>query len=88
MQAQTKIKLGATAGLRLLPEGKADVILDEVRKFLKTYPFQLDDATGVTILDGVSLKPCRCVMSTSSNVDAASVCSLDCQPVQCCSALR
>lgn len=52
MQAQTKIKLGATAGLRLLPEGKADVILDEVRKFLKQYPFQLDDTTGVTILDG------------------------------------
>ena len=51
-QAETKIKLGATAGLRLLPEGKADIILNEVRKVLKTYPFQLDDATGVTILDG------------------------------------
>ena len=49
MQAQTKIKLGATAGLRLLPEGKADIILAEVLRFLKTYPFQLDDATGVTI---------------------------------------
>ena len=85
MQTQTKIKLGATAGLRLLPEGKADVILDEVRKFLKTYPFQLDDATGVTILDGASLKPCRCDMSTISNTDAAIVCSLNCQPVQCCS---
>ena len=57
MQAQTKIKLGATAGLRLLPEGKADIILDEVRKFLKTYPFQLDTATGVTILDGETLQP-------------------------------
>ena len=56
MQAKTKIKLGATAGLRLLPEGKADIILDEVRKFLKTYPFQLDDATGVTILDGKAPK--------------------------------
>ena len=54
VQAKTKIKLGATAGLRLLPEGKADIILGEVRKYLKTYPFQLDDATGVTILDGGS----------------------------------
>lgn len=51
-QSSTKIKLGATAGLRLLPEGKADIILDQVRKFLKTYPFQLDDKLGVTILDG------------------------------------
>lgn len=56
IQAQTKIKLGATAGLRLLPEGKADIILDEVQKFLKTYPFQLDAATGVTILDGETLE--------------------------------
>jgi Golgi nucleoside diphosphatase len=55
LQASTKIKLGATAGLRLLPEGKADIILDEVRKFLKQYPFQLDDKTGVTILDGARL---------------------------------
>lgn len=59
LQAETKIKLGATAGLRLLPEGKADVILDEVRKFLKQYPFQLDDTTGVTILDGM-IAICAC----------------------------
>ncbi|EIE24311.1 apyrase [Coccomyxa subellipsoidea C-169] len=52
LQASTKIKLGATAGLRLLPEGKADIILGHVLKFLKTYPFQLDDKLGVTILDG------------------------------------
>ena len=52
LQASTKVKLGATAGLRLLPEGKADVILGEVRKFLRTYPFQLDSELGVTILDG------------------------------------
>ena len=51
-QASTKVKLGATAGLRLLPEGKADVILGEVRRFLRTYPFQLDAELGVTILDG------------------------------------
>ncbi len=58
-QASTKIKLGATAGLRLLPEGKADIILGHVKKFLKTYPFQLDDSLGVTILDGGPLLPMR-----------------------------
>ena len=57
MQPKTKIKLGATAGLRLLPEGKADIILGEVRRYLKTYPFQLDDKTGVTILDGGAPDP-------------------------------
>ncbi len=51
-QGATKVKLGATAGLRLLPEGKADIILAAVRTFLGQYPFQLDPAAGVTILDG------------------------------------
>ena len=46
------MKLGATAGLRLLPEGKADIILAAVRTFLGQYPFQLDPKAGVTILDG------------------------------------
>lgn len=46
------MKLGATAGLRFLPEGKADKILDSVRDYLKTTPFILDPADGVTILDG------------------------------------
>lgn len=52
MQAQTKVKLGATAGLRLLPGNKADRILDKVRDFLRASPFLLDEAAGVTILDG------------------------------------
>ena len=46
------MKLGATAGLRLLPGGKADAILEKVRDFLRASPFQLDEAAGVTILDG------------------------------------
>ena len=52
MQSQTKMKLGATAGLRLLPGGKADSILAAVKKYLKASPFQLEDKTGVTVLDG------------------------------------
>lgn len=51
-QAQTKVKLGATAGLRLLPDGKADAILSAVRAYLSKSPFELDPVTGVTILDG------------------------------------
>ncbi|KAL3145004.1 hypothetical protein ABBQ32_003506 [Trebouxia sp. C0010 RCD-2024] len=51
-QAQTKVKLGATAGLRLLPDGKADAILSAVRSYLAKSPFELDPDTGVTILDG------------------------------------
>ena len=54
MQAQTKVKLGATAGLRLLPGGKADKILAAVREYLRASPFQLDEAAGVTILDGAA----------------------------------
>ena len=64
-QASTKVKLGATAGLRLLPEGKADVILGEVRSFLRTYPFQLDAELGVTILDGGAF-PCSCSVPSES----------------------
>ena len=52
MQAQTKVKLGATAGLRLLKEGKADAILAAVAKYLHASPFSLDAKTGVTVLDG------------------------------------
>lgn len=32
LQPSTHVMVGATAGLRLLPDGKADVILDEVRR--------------------------------------------------------
>ena len=46
------MKLGATAGLRFLPEGKADKILDAVRAYLETTPFKLDPKDGVSILDG------------------------------------
>lgn len=52
LQAQTKIKLGATAGLRLLPDGKAEAILAAVKTYLSKSPFDLDPVTGVTILDG------------------------------------
>ena len=52
LQAKTKVKLGATAGLRLLPEGKADKILAAVSQYLQNSPFTLDAKTGVTVLDG------------------------------------
>jgi Golgi nucleoside diphosphatase len=42
--------VGATAGLRLLPGGKADDILAAVKQHLADdYPFQLEQ---VTIIDG------------------------------------
>ena len=43
LQASTPIMVGATAGLRLLPDGKADIILDEVRHWLRKYPFKFQD---------------------------------------------
>lgn len=52
VQKGTKAKLGATAGLRLLQEGKADHILAAVKKFLAASPFSVDNASGVSILDG------------------------------------
>lgn len=33
--------VGATAGLRLLPDGKADIILQEVRDWLRKRPFKV-----------------------------------------------
>lgn len=50
--ASTPIMLGATAGLRLLPDGKADDILAEVRTWLRSYPFRFQD-DDVKILSGV-----------------------------------
>jgi apyrase len=53
MQSSTPIMVGATAGLRLLPNGKADIILDHVRKYLEQFPFTSADG-AVTILSGQS----------------------------------
>jgi apyrase len=52
LRAATPLMVGATAGLRLLPDGKADVILDEVRRWLRAYPFKFQD-DDVKILSGV-----------------------------------
>lgn len=52
-QASTPVMLGATAGLRLLPEGKADIILQDVRQYLESSPFKLV-ADGVRVIDGRS----------------------------------
>ncbi|XP_022332140.2 ectonucleoside triphosphate diphosphohydrolase 5-like isoform X2 [Crassostrea virginica] len=49
-QNSTPITLKATAGLRLLPEGVADNILNEVTQMFKEYPFPLGD---VGIMDGI-----------------------------------
>lgn len=54
LHASTPIMIGATAGLRLLPDGKADQILDEVRHWVRSnYPFKLEDE-DVKILSGVN----------------------------------
>lgn len=45
-QAATSIMVGATAGLRLLPDGKADEILAEVRAWLRKHPFKVLGAWG------------------------------------------
>ena len=52
---RTTLTVGATAGLRLLPGKQADDILDAVRAHLREkYPFAVDPAGGVTVLDGQS----------------------------------
>lgn len=51
--AGTSIMVGATAGLRLLPDGKADVILQEVRDWLRKHPFKASEmARGACHADG------------------------------------
>jgi Golgi nucleoside diphosphatase len=64
-QASTPVSLKATAGLRLLPGDKADHILDAVTALLRTYPFQLPEAGGVAIMDGVLL----CCMGLRQSVN-------------------
>ena len=50
VQASTFVKVGATAGLRLLPGGKADTILEAVKAHIQeSTPFKLD---AVSIIDG------------------------------------
>lgn len=52
---KTTLTVGATAGLRLLPGKQADDILDAVKVHLKEkYPFVVEPASGVTVLDGQS----------------------------------
>ena len=54
-QKTTTLTVGATAGLRLLPGKQADDILDAVRVHLREkYPFVVEPANGVTVLDGQS----------------------------------
>mmetsp|Transcript_32932 Transcript_32932/g.78154 ORF Transcript_32932/g.78154 Transcript_32932/m.78154 type:complete len:449 (+) Transcript_32932:117-1463(+) len=51
-QPHTSVEVRATAGLRLLPEGQADGILEAVRRYLKeNYPFKCS-RDSVSILDG------------------------------------
>ncbi|KAK3599170.1 hypothetical protein CHS0354_041010 [Potamilus streckersoni] len=52
LQKTTPLTLKATAGLRLLPHGTADNILNEVTELLRGYPFHLPH-NGITIMDGV-----------------------------------
>mmetsp|Transcript_3004 Transcript_3004/g.5427 ORF Transcript_3004/g.5427 Transcript_3004/m.5427 type:complete len:441 (-) Transcript_3004:141-1463(-) len=52
LQSSTSVEVRATAGLRLLPDGQADGILQAVRTYLKKeYPFKCSDES-VSILDG------------------------------------
>ena len=51
VQKSTPIMVGATAGLRLLPDGKADIILDHVKDYLGKYPFSFSKE-DVKILSG------------------------------------
>ena len=52
LRGSTKLSLKATAGLRMLPEEKADGLLSAVKEFLEASPFAMDDES-VSIMDGV-----------------------------------
>ena len=58
LQAETPVKVGATAGLRLLPGGQSDAILLAVQSYLAASPFKLDPKNGVTVLDGKNSSSC------------------------------
>jgi apyrase len=58
LQSSTSVEVRATAGLRLLPDGQADGILQAVRTYLKKeYPFKCSDES-VSILDGKGIGVC------------------------------
>ncbi len=48
----TPLTLKATAGLRMLPDGQGEAILEAVRAKLSKYPFQLIENGGVEIMGG------------------------------------
>ncbi|KAK2707777.1 ectonucleoside triphosphate diphosphohydrolase 6-like isoform X2 [Artemia franciscana] len=50
---ETPLVLKATAGLRLLPEEKANLILEEIKKYFTVSGFVVSDAS-VSIMDGLS----------------------------------
>jgi len=53
LRSCTPVAVKATAGLRLLGASESDAILDAVRQRLhEKYPFSLQDADGVVIMDG------------------------------------
>ncbi|KAK3832547.1 MAG: nucleoside phosphatase GDA1/CD39 [Linnemannia elongata] len=53
LHKSTPVAVKATAGLRLLGEGKSDRILEAVRHRLKTvYPFPIIKEQGVAVMDG------------------------------------
>ncbi|KAK4399570.1 Apyrase [Sesamum angolense] len=53
LRAQTPVRLGATAGLRLLPGNASEAILDAVRKLLKTESSLYYRPDWVSVLQGI-----------------------------------
>ncbi|EDQ93156.1 uncharacterized protein MONBRDRAFT_2652, partial [Monosiga brevicollis MX1] len=53
-RAITPINLKATAGLRLLPQEKAQALLTEVESLIKSYPFLFDPEDAVEIMEGLN----------------------------------